>query len=177
MENFIELARRRYSCRNYQDRAVEQHKIDMVLEAGRIAPSAVNFQPWKFILIRDQEYLERIRGCYHRKWFATAKIVIMICADHEQSWKRKDGKDHADIDAAIAADHMTLAATSAGLATCWVCNFDAEACSSAFGLPDTLEPVVLLPLGYADDEAEPDRDEEKRKAMEDIVFEDYYRAG
>jgi nitroreductase len=168
--SFIELAKKRYSCRNYASIPVEENKLNLVLEAGRIAPSAVNFQPWHFIVIRKKENLAKIHSVYHREWFKTAGCVIVICGDHEQSWKRKqDGKDHCDIDVAIAVDHMTLQAVDLGLATCWICNFDAKKATEILDLPGHLEPLVLLPLGYPLDNADPGRHDEKRKSITEIV--------
>jgi len=141
-----------------------------ILEAGRIAPSAVNYQPWYFVVVKDPDNLQRLYECYPREWFKTAPCVIVLCGDHRQSWKRKDGKDHCDIDVAIAADHMTLQATSEGLATCWVCNFNRPLLSSILHLPDEVEPVVMLPVGYPSDKTDPNRHREKRKKTEEIVF-------
>ena len=101
--DFIQLAKSRYSSRKYKQLAVEDNKLGYVLEAGRVAPSAVNFQPWYFVVVRD-ENLKNVQACYHREWLKTAPACIVICSDHSRSWKRGDGKDHADIDAAIAAD-------------------------------------------------------------------------
>lgn len=167
---FIELAKQRYSCRNYDSGYVEQDKLDLVLEAGRIAPSAANRQPWHFVVIRERENLRKIHEVYHREWFRTAPCVIVICGDHDQSWIRKqDGKDHCDIDIAIAVDHMTLQATELGLATCWICHFDKEKTIAALNLPPYLEPIVILPLGYPLDQVDPSRHDEKRKRIGDIV--------
>jgi nitroreductase len=167
---FIELAKRRYSCRNYDSRPVEQEKLELILEAGRIAPSAVNYQPWHFIVIRETENLRNIYGVYHREWFQTAPCVIVVCGDHNQSWKRKqDGKDHCDIDIAITVDHMTLQATELKLATCWICNFDKEKTIATLNLPPNMEPIVILPVGYPLDHVDPSRHAEKRKKIQDIV--------
>ena len=167
---FLELAKKRYSCRHYDNRQVEKEKLGLVLEAGRIAPSAVNFQPWHFIVIQERENLEALYKIYHREWFQTAPCVIVICGNHDKSWKRKqDNKDHCDIDVAIAVDHMTLQATDLGLATCWICNFDKEKCIELFDLPDHIEPSVLLPLGYPLDQSDPERHSEKRKPLDEII--------
>ena len=167
---FIELAKQRYSCRNYDPRPVEQDKLDLVLEAGRIAPSAANHQPWHFIVIQEKENLSKIHEVYHREWFREAPCVMVICGDHEQSWIRKyDGKDHCDIDIAIAVDHMTLQATELGLATCWICHFDKEKTVDTLNLPSNLEPIVILPLGYPLDRPDLSRHDNKRKSIRDIV--------
>jgi nitroreductase len=168
--HFIELAKARYSCRNYDARPVEQEKLDLILEAGRVAPSAANRQPWHFYVIQKQEDLERFYGVYHREWFRTAPCVILICADHNQAWKRKeDGKDHGDVDVSICTDHMTLQATELGLATCWICNFYVGKTRELMKLPEYLEPVAILPLGYPLDSTDPERHAEKRKPISDIV--------
>ena len=98
---------------------------------------------------------------------ATAPCIIVACTNHEESWHRRaDNKDHADIDIAIAVEHLCLAATEQGLGTCWVCNFDASQCSTVLGLPEYIEPAVLIPVGYAEDEPV----EKKRKMLNEILF-------
>jgi len=168
--SFLDLAKSRFSLRSYKPDAVSDDDLNYVLEAGRVAPSAVNYQPWKFLVVKEKENLEKIHALYHREWFQQAPVVIIIFADHSQAWNRADGKDHADIDVAIAADHMTLAATDKGLGTCWICNFDKQKTVEFFNLPKHLEPVVFLPLGYPDSETDIERHKEKRKPMEDIVW-------
>ena len=167
--NFLQLAKNRFSVRKYKPNPVQEEDLLYVLEAGRIAPSAVNYQPWHFLVIKEKENLQKVHTLYHREWFREAPVVIIILADHNQSWKRADEKDHADIDAAIAADHMTLAATDKGLGTCWVCNFDKQKTIDMLNLPEHLEPVVFLPLGYPDQETDINRHETKRKPLKEIV--------
>ncbi|HPE57323.1 MAG TPA: nitroreductase family protein [Bacteroidales bacterium] len=167
--SFLNLAKSRFSLRKYTTQPVSDDDLKNILEAGRVAPSAVNYQPWKFLVIREKETLEMVHTLYHREWFKQAPVVIIILADHEQSWIRSDGKDHADIDIAIAADHMTLAATDLGLGTCWVCNFDKQKTIEAFKLPENLEPLVFLPLGHPDQETDVNRHKTKRKPFDQIV--------
>ncbi len=167
--DFLKLAKQRYSCRKYKDKDVEDDKLNMILEAGRIAPSANNSQPWIFVVVKDSN-VENLRKCYHRDWFDTAPMYIVLCANHKQSWKRRDKKDHADVDVSIATDHMTLAATSLGLATCWVCNFDKEKVTETLSLTADYEPIAILPLGYPDDKMNEDRHDKQRKPIENIVF-------
>ncbi|MCD4695959.1 MAG: nitroreductase family protein [Bacteroidales bacterium] len=167
--SFIELAKKRFSVRSYKSTPVSDEDLNYVLEAGRIAPSAVNYQPWKFLVIKDKENLKAVHQLYHRKWFREAPVVIIILSDHSESWIRADGKDHAGIDAAIAADHMTLAATDRGLGTCWVCNFDKQKTINFFNLPEHLEPVVFLPLGYPETKADVNRHSTQRKDLGEIV--------
>lgn len=156
----------RFSVRKYKDTLVEHEKIIQILEAARLAPSAVNFQPWHFIVIETPENLAKIHDVYSREWIQSAPVIIIACSDHSQSWKRRsDGKDSADIDIAIAVDHMTLQATELGLGTCWVCNFDTNKCSELFNIPEHVEPVVILPLGYPDIS----KPVKKRKTIEEII--------
>ncbi|MCY1723239.1 nitroreductase family protein [Prolixibacteraceae bacterium Z1-6] len=164
--DFFQLAKSRFSVRKYKTTPVEDDKLLKVLEAGQVAPSAVNFQPWHFIVVTETETLEKIHQTYQRDWIKKAPVIIVAGADHSQSWKRSsDGKDSADIDIAIAVDHMTLMATELGLGTCWVCNFSVKKCSEVLKLPSHIEPCVLIPLGYPDIENAP----KKRKSLSEFV--------
>jgi len=164
--SFLDLAAARYSVRNYSQQPVEKEKILRVLEAARLAPSAVNYQPWRFFVVTDQDLKEEIWEAYRGEWMRTAPVIIVACGDHGQSWKRRDGKDHCDVDVAIAVDHLILAAAELELGTCWVCAFDADKVRSALNLPQNLEPVVLIPLGYPGEGPVPVK---KRKNLEEIV--------
>lgn len=164
--SFLELAQKRYSVRSYKDQPVEQDKILQVLEAARTAPSAVNYQPWHFIVAVEAEVKDKISEAYPRDWFRQAPVIIVACGDHDQSWKRNDGKDHCDVDVAIAVDHLTLAAADLGLGTCWVCAFDAEKLHSALELPVNLEVIALIPLGYPKEDR---TREKKRKSLDELV--------
>ena len=169
MNNFLDLAKARYSVRNYQDRPVEEDKLQYVLECGRIAPSAANCQPWHIIVIRDKELRKRLAVTYSRSWFIQAPVVLVICGDHHTGWKRSDGKDHTDIDAAIIVDHFTLAAAEQGLGTCWICNFDSRQCVEILQLPPNIEPIAYLPLGYPGKEPDDRNRHLVRKKMQEIV--------
>lgn len=163
--NFLELVKQRYSCRNYEARQVEQEKLNYILECVRLAPSAVNKQPWRFRVITNDEQRAQVQQCYNRDWINTAPMYIIASVLHDEEWVRRDGKHHGDIDIAIAVEHLCLAATEQGLATCWVCNFDAALCKQLFALPENEEPAVIIPLGYAADELT----EKKRKPLENIL--------
>ncbi len=168
--NFLDLVKLRRSVRAFQSRPVEQEKLDYIMECVRLAPSAVNLQPWRFRIVTDSETLVALAGCYKREWLATAPCVIVACCDHEASWHRRaDNKDHGDIDVAIAVEHICLAAAELGLGSCWVCNFNAELCRERLALPGQLEPVALVPLGYAEESSEA-LPEKNRKALEDLLF-------
>ena len=135
-----------------------------------MAPSAVNFQPWFFVVIKGEEGCNHIRQCYDREWFRSAPMYILVCADHRSSWVRKsDGKDHADIDVAIATEHICLAAAEKELGTCWVCNFDTDLCKQLFNLPSGVEPVVIVPIGYPKEPEVFVSTPKRRKAFNEIV--------
>ena len=150
--DFLDLVNQRYSCRSYQEKSVEQEKLDYVMECVRFAPSAVNKQPWMFRVVKNEADKAKLQECYNREWFATAPMYIICSILHDEEWVRSDGKHHGDIDIAIAVEHLCLAATEQGLATCWVCNFDAEKCKQLFAIAENEEPAVLIPIGYAADE-------------------------
>lgn len=163
--NFLKLVKNRYSCRAYQPRNVEKEKLDYIMECVRFAPSAVNRQPWRFRFCYTVEDKAKLRQCYNRDWFHTACMYIIASIRHDEEWVRTDGKRHGDIDLAIAVEHLCLAATEQGLATCWVCNFDAALCKEIFDFPDNEEPAVIIPLGYAADEPK----DKKRKDIKEIM--------
>ena len=101
--NFLELVKARYSVRNYEERPIEQNKLDYIMECVRLAPSAVNFQPWKFAVITEKKLLEALKSAYPREWIKTAPCIIVACGDHNVAWHRKlDNKDHTDVDVSIA---------------------------------------------------------------------------
>ena len=152
MKDFLELASNRYSCRAYSTKSVEKEKIDYIMECVRMAPSAVNRQPWRFRIINDEELKAKVQGCYNRDWLRSAPVYIIASVLHDEEWVRSDGKPHGKIDVAIAVEHLCLAATEQGLATCWVCNFDAAKLKEIFSMSPEEEPAVLIPLGYAADE-------------------------
>lgn len=165
--DFLELTRQRFSARSYKPDAVEQEKLDYIMECARLAPSAVNYQPWHFLLIKSEEQRRKMQQCYNREWFAHAPVYIAVCVDTSAAWVRKaDNKNHGDIDAAIAAEHICLAATALGLGSCWVCNFDVELLKSNFRLPDGRCPVAVIAVGYVDEV--PERSS-TRKEVNEIV--------
>lgn len=165
--DLLKLITQRYSVRGYQSKPVPQEMLDRILEAGRMAPSAVNKQPWKLVVVRSEEARERLWRCYDREWFKSAPLYIVVCGDHEHSWKRPaDGKDHCDIDIAITTEHLALAAAELGLGSCWVCNFSVAPCKEMLGLSDAWEPMVILPIGFPENDQVPAKN---RKEVSEIV--------
>ena len=164
---FKELAKRRYSVRSYQSTPVAKEKLIDIIQAALLAPSAVNFQPWKFVVVTEPALLKQLHGCYHRDWFKSAPVCIVAIGDHDKGWRRPtDNKDYTDIDVAIAIDHLMLAATEIGLGTCWICHFNAEKCAEIFGLSPNLEPIAMIPIGYPSSDLIP---EKNRKLLDQSV--------
>ena len=167
--NFLELCEKRYSVRKYSAEAVSDDDLRYVLECARMAQSAVNFQPWKFVVVRSEAAKADIRRCYDREWFASAPLYIVALRDVKSNWVRSsDGKPHGDIDVAIAVEHICLAAAERGLCTCWVANYDTALLNQLFGDADH-EAVAIVPIGHiaADCPYAP----KKRKEMSLIVKE------
>ncbi len=167
--NFLDLSTKRCSVRDFTDAHVEREKLEYILNTARIAPSAVNYQPWFFIVIREEASKQKLHACYNRDWFKKASVYIMACGNHDQSWKRKDGKNFCNIDVAIAIEHICLAATEIGLGSCWVCNFDLEKCKELFELPEHIEPIAFIPIGYPADNLIFENTTKKRKSLPEIV--------
>ena len=169
MNDFLSLAKSRYSCRSYSTKVVTKNLIAEVIECARIAPSAKNAHPWHFVVVTKLPWIEQIYGCYEGSWIKTAPVIIVACGDHSLSWRRADGKDHCDIDIAIAIDHITLSATEKGLATCWICKFDAIKCANILKLPSHISPIALIPLGYPMEKNNYSERHLVRKSFDEIV--------
>lgn len=165
---FLDLAKKRYSVRSYQDKEVEEEKLVKILEAGKVAPTGANFQPHRLLVIRKKEGLEKLSKAAN---IFDAPLAIVVCGDHDEAWKRPyDGKNILDIDISIVTDHMMLEATDLGLGTIWICYFRPDVIKKEFNLPNNLEPVNILGIGYIDGEiASPDRHNKMRKPLKDIV--------
>ncbi len=162
---FSELIQKRYSVRAYQSTPVEEAKLQQVLEAANLAPTAANRQPFRIVVIHTHGKTAELKRLYHRDWFGQAPLVIGICAIRSEAWSRMDGKNYAEVDATIAMDHLILAAANLGLGTCWVAAFDPKVAREILALPPEVEPIAFTPLGYPADEWKP----KKRKLLSDLV--------
>ena len=166
--DFLDLARQRHSVRHYLPRQVEEEKLHRILEAGRIAPTAVNNQPQRFVVIRSEEGLKRL---HKGADVYGAPLAILVCGDHNAAWIRPFDKKHmVDIDATIATTHMMLEATEQGLGSCWITYFDPGIIRQEFNLPPHVEPVNILALGYAAEEPPSSgRHARERRPLEDFL--------
>ena len=167
---FLDIVKSRCSTRAYLDKKIEDNKLLTVLEAGRLAPSACNIQPWHIVVLREKSAIDAMKPVYGREWFVSAPVIIAVCVDTTASWKRRDGAEYALVDAAIVMDHMILQAAELGLGSCWIGAFDEAEATKVLKLPAHIKPVVLTPLGYPAG----DRLTKKRKALEEIIHWDRF---
>jgi nitroreductase len=163
--DFSELIRKRYSVRAYKTTPVEDEKLQKVLDAARMAPSAANLQPFQIIAIHTAGRESELSRIYRADYFYKAPVVICACTIPSQAWTRGDNKNYGEVDVTIAMDHLILAATELGLGTCWIGAFDASAAREILGLPEGVEPIVFTPLGYPADKPRA----KKRKDLSDLV--------
>lgn len=148
--DFSELIQTRESIRDYDPEKTVNHQIiKRILDAGRLAPSAANRQPWKFILVSSADMLKKVKECYHKPWFKDAPHVLIVSGDMNESWTRSyDGYNSIETDLAIAMDHMILAAENEGVGTCWIAAFDSSILHKALDLSDHEKVFAITPLGY-----------------------------
>jgi len=166
---FLELAEERYSCRFFSQQAVEQEKIDAILKAAQAAPTAVDKQPFKIFLAADEK-AAAVRDA-GRIRFVTPLIMI-VGADPDQAWIRKeDGRNFADVDAAIAATHIMMEVQDLGLGTVWVGHFDAQGLKIAYPQMKDLDLLAVFPIGYPSADAEPSDMHVQRKPVSEMVEE------
>lgn len=162
---FLELVGSRYSVRAYEPTPVEEEKLQLVLEAARLAPTAANRQPFRLIVIATAGREAELQRIYSRNWFTQAPLIFCACTVPDEAWVRMDGKIYADVDVTIAMTHLVLAARSLDLGTCWIADFDPAAAREVLGLPDGVEPVAFTPLGYPADQLRP----KTRKPLSELV--------
>ncbi len=167
---FRELIATRYSCRAYRGQPVPQETLDACIAAFVQAPTAANRQPLGLVIIETEGRSEELARIYKAEWFhSQPPLVLAVCADPQDAWRRSsDGQSYALVDAAIAMDHLILAAAEQGLGTCWIGAFDPDAAREVLGLPEGIMPVALTPLGYPADKARP----KLRKPAAELVHRD-----
>ena len=166
---FLELAEKRYSCRKFSDREVEEEKIEALLKAAQLAPTAVNFQPQRILVLTDKEKIKSLdeNGC--TRYTFNAPLMMVVCYDKGKSWKRSfDGKDEGIVDASIITTHMMLEAVELGLGSTWVGAFDPAKAREILEVPENYEIVSLLPIGYP--AMEPSERHHKRIDTSEFTF-------
>lgn len=166
--DFQALSAARYSLRKFSTQLVEQEKLDLILEAGRSAPTAHNYQPQRVFVLQSSEALEKADACTSAHFHPP--VMLVVAYDASVSWKREtDGKDHGEIDAAIAVTQMMLQAADLGLGTTYVGMFEPEKLLAAFPEMADTTPIAMLPLGYPAEGAHPARLHGERKPLTELV--------
>lgn len=165
--DFMTLAKERYSVRSFSDKAVEQEKLDKIIEAGMIAPTAKNLQPVRIYVMKSDAAMDKMNGL--TKCIYGAPLALLVCYNEEEAWHSpfNEGYDAGEMDATIVLTHMMLEAWEQGIGSCWVGLFDHDEAAKAFSLPSEIKPVAIMPLGYAEEGCEPaPRHTEKRPTAE-----------
>ncbi|MEA3488786.1 MAG: nitroreductase family protein [Candidatus Omnitrophota bacterium] len=148
MMEVMEAIRKRHSIRSYEDREVEEEKLNLILEAGRLAPSAGNRQEWRYVVVRDKQTRQKLMEAAAGQAFVGEAPVVIACCAQTDGHIMKCGQPCYPIDVAISIDHMTLKAVEEGLGTCWVGAFNEVKAREVLGVPDEIRLVELLALGY-----------------------------
>jgi nitroreductase len=167
--DFEKLAQERYSVRKFSPKEVEREKLDQILNAGRLAPTACNYQPQRVLVASSGEALEKVLKSTHHHF--GAPVILVICYDKNVSAKRTyDGADLGEADADIVTTHMMLQAADLGLGTTWIGGFDPKIVKEEFALPESYVPVALLPVGYPAEDAMPSPRHTEREPLQKTVF-------
>lgn len=167
--DFLELAHKRYSVRNYSDKPVEEDKLNKILEAGRLAPTAVNFQPQKIFVLKSEDAMAKLRSVTRMAY--NAPMAMLICYDKDisrKAYRFGDDFDGGPMDVDIVTTMMMLQATELGVGTLWVRGYCTQKLLDTFPMPENIIPVCILLLGYA---AEEPKNRTFRKPLEDTVVE------
>jgi len=165
---FNDVLNRRYSCRAFAARCVEPEKVDRILEAGRMAPTAVNKQPVHIWAVSRPETLEAIKGVTRSNY--GAPLLLVVGCQPADAWVRRyDGKNGAEVDAAIVATYLMLAAENEGLSTLWVGSFDPALLHDILPATDGYDLVAMINVGYPAPESQPSPMHGARKTIGELV--------
>ncbi len=163
---FDKVIRQRQATRRFSEKKVEKEKLNQILEAARLAPTAKNIQPIKIYVINSEEGLERLDKTTPCRY--NSKTVLLVCGDKESAFSKNNHSTY-EIDASITATHILLEATNLGVDNIWVELFDKDLIKEEFNIPEQLIPVVLIPIGYKDETCPPSPNHSIRKDIEDMV--------
>ena len=160
----LEAIRQRYSCRAYQDKPIEQEKLESIFEAARLAPSAKNLQDWRFVVVTDKAAKHRLaEAANNQRFLAKAGAIIIACSTSTEVMRC--GQAVGPIDVAIALEHIALQATALGLATCWIGSFYPEKVRPIVAIPEDVAIIELMAVGYPADS----RKEPRRESLEEVL--------
>ena len=169
--NFLDLVHERYSVRKFKSDMIEDAKLQAILEAGRVAPTACNMQPQKIYVVKSEENRKKLSAVC--RFTFDAPVVLVIAYDKDRDWKNKriPGYSSGETDAAIVCTHMMLAAWEQGIGSCWVGAFSNEAIEEALALPENIRVTAMLPIGYAAEDATPAEFHTTRRDFDDTIIE------
>lgn len=148
--DFYDVIKNRRSIRSYKSDPVPQEALQRIAEAVYFAPSACNMKPWKIKLVTDPELRAKIAANYTQSWLAEAPAIAVIMGNDKQCWQRFEGDPIVQVDVGIAMEHLVLAATAEGLATCWICAYEIEKMNATLDVKDSWNVLAISPLGYSD---------------------------
>ena len=170
---FEKLITERCSIRKFREEPLPREILDKILAAGHKAPTGCNNQPQRILVLNTAESMEKLRTC--TKCHFDAPTAMLICHNPAESWKRPyDGALSSPVDAVIVATHMMLAAQNLGVGSCWVMHFNPFAVREAFHIPEPIEPVALLVLGYPGPDAKPLPLHDTFRPMDEVVVYDSF---
>ena len=164
--DFEDIIRKRFACRKFSSREVEKEKLDKVLEAGRISPTAKNQQPEIIYVVSSSEGLEKIDKVSPCRY--GAPVVLLVCANKNVAWSNGDFNSSV-MDTSIVGTQMMLECTNLGLASIWVRYLDIELAKTEFNLEDGIEPIFMMPIGYNDESMTTSINHNNRKSIEEIT--------
>lgn len=171
--DFLNFAKERYSVRKFENKHIEQDKIDLILKAGHIAPTGCNNQPQRILVINSDDSIEKLKLC--TKCHFDAPTALLVCYNKDESWQRRyDGALSAPVDASIVTTHMMLMAHSLGIGSTWVMHFDPEAMKNEYNIPDNIVPHALLVMGYPHKDAKPFEMHDIYRNINDVVCYDTF---
>ncbi len=169
MTSFLDLAKARFSSRQFTLKPVEREKLEKILEAGKVAPTAKNQQPQRIYVVQSEEGLKKLNRLTRCIYGATT--ILMIAYDETRAWQNplEEGVHSGEVDVSIVATHMMMEAADLGLGSCWVGWFPPRETAREFNLPDTVHPVLLLPIGYTSEEFRPSPTHTQYREDKDMV--------
>ena len=171
--DFEKVISERFSVRKFKNKHLEKEVVDKIINAGHIAPTGCNFQPQRILVLNTDESIEKLKDC--TKCHFDAPAAFLVCYNKEETWKRPyDGALSAPVDAVIVSTHMMLEAYNLGVGSCWVMHFDPFKMRETFNIPENIEPVALLVMGYADDDAKPIEMHFKVRDLSEVVYYDKF---
>ncbi len=176
MEEYMEfsrLVRERHSVRKFTEEPVSKEQLLRLLEETRLAPTAVNHQPQRYLVITEKAGMEKLSRC--TKYTFGAPCAIVVCCNRDEAWvNRYTGEMKGEVDAAIAATHLMLAIHDAGLGSCWVGSFDPKVLTEEFGLPENIFPVAIFPIGHIAPDSEPAKKHFERKSLDEVTVWEHF---